>query len=632
MKYRSEIDGLRTVAIVPVLLFHAGIPYIGGGYVGVDVFFTISGYLITKIISEEMLAGRFRISNFYERRVRRILPCFFVVLIVSAVAASLLFLPRDFDAFCKSAVSAIFFASNFKFYREAGYFDAAADTKPLLHTWSLAVEEQFYIFFPIALYCLYRWAPRRVLHVLVPVAILSFALSLWATDRAPVFNFFLAPTRIWELFVGSFLALGIFPDLRAKPLREALAALGVGLIAWAVFAFRPETPFPGANALFPVLGAALIIYASQQTMVGRVLSLRPVVFIGLISYSLYMWHWPIIVFTKYYLLRSLVGWESVAVIVASVVLATFSWHFVERPFRTKGVVSRRTIFASAAAAMSLASVVALAGHFTHGWVGRFPPAVRQIAEASQDFSPLRQKCHSTETYDVPPEKSCVYGAHVEPTYAIWGDSHAVELAYALGELAAAHNLALVQLSSSACPPTIGYTPANRLGCDDRNRSVMRYLLADGRLRTVFLVSSYSAPDAAAEPALGAGLDRAVHQLEESGREVVLIYPTPDPSTVIPNALARYLLSGKDPAELTIKRDDYQRKVGPALTILDEVPAGPGTLQRVKPVSLLCNDTDCKTYADGRPLYFDDLHLSMAGARYIAPLFSKYFAPELQGQD
>jgi len=632
MKYRSEIDGLRTVAILPVLLFHAGIPYIGGGYVGVDVFFVISGYLITKIISEEMLAGRFRISNFYERRIRRILPCFFVVLIASAIAASLLFLPRDFDAFCKSAVSAIFFASNFKFYREAGYFDAAADTKPLLHTWSLAVEEQFYIFFPIALYCLYRWAPKRVLHVLVPVAILSFALSVWATTRAPVFNFFLAPTRIWELFVGSFLALGIFPDLKNKSLREAFAVLGVGLIAWAIFAFHPETPFPGANALFPVIGAALIIYASQGTMVGRVLSLRPIVFIGLISYSLYMWHWPIIVFTKYYLLHSLGGWESVAVIVASLVLATLSWHFIERPFRTKGVVTRRTIFASAAAAMSLATVVALGGHFTNGWANRFPPAVRQMADASQDFSPLRQKCHSTETYNVPPEKSCVYGAHVAPTFAIWGDSHAVELAYALGELAARHNLALVQLSSSACPPTIGYTPSNRLGCNDRNKAVMKYLQADSRIKTVFLVSNYAAPEEAAESELGAGLDRSVQELEQSGKAVVLIYPTPDPTTVIPNALARYLLSGRDPAELTIKRDEYQRDVGPALTILDDVPAGSGMLQRVKPVSLLCNDTDCKTYAAGRPLYFDDLHLSMAGARYIAPLFAKYFTPAQQGQN
>jgi peptidoglycan/LPS O-acetylase OafA/YrhL len=628
LRYRSEIDGLRTLAIAPVVLFHAGFGVFGGGYVGVDVFFVISGYLITGIIAEEMRAGRFRISTFYERRIRRILPCFFVVLIAAAVAAAVLFLPRDFDAFAKSAVAAILFASNFKFWREAGYFDAAANTKPLLHTWSLAVEEQFYIFFPVALWCLYRWAPRRIFHVLVPVALASLALSLWTTTRAPVFNFFLAPTRIWALFTGGFVALGLFPELKARAVREILALLGLALIAVAVFAYGPDTPFPGAAALPPVLGAALILYAAEGTAVGRLLSLPPIVFIGLISYSLYMWHWPIIVFTEYARLERLSGWSSAAAVAASVLAATLSWHFIERPFRSKSasgdpLVSRRAIFGAAAVAMPLAVLLGVAGHLSHGWPGRFPPEVRALADAAKDYSPKRQQCHSTETRIVAPEKSCAFGAAVPPRYAIWGDSHAVELAYALGELAAKHDAAIIQLSSSACPPTIGYDPAKRPGCDARNRAVLGYLTASRDIGTVFLSSRYAAGTAAEQAALGAGLGRAVAALEGAGKRVVLIYPTPRPPTVIPNALARYRLSGRDPASLTIDEAAFEHDMAGALAALDGVDPG-GPVIRVKPTDTLCDGTACQTYADGAALYFDDIHLSLAGARKISPMFDRFF--------
>jgi peptidoglycan/LPS O-acetylase OafA/YrhL len=622
LRYRTEIDGLRAVAITPVVLFHSGISLFAGGYVGVDVFFVISGFLITKLISDEMIAGTFRISNFYERRIRRILPCLFAVLVVSGIAASAIFMPDDLSAFCKSAVAAIFFASNIKFYREAGYFDAAADTKPLLHTWSLAVEEQFYIFFPVLLFALYKYAPRRLAHTLVPIALASLALSIWTTHRAPTFNFFLAPTRIWELFAGSFLALNFVPQVRVQWLREVMAAAGLGLILIAVFAYTEDTAFPGAAALLPVLGAALVIHSAQGTVAGRLLALTPVVTIGLISYSLYMWHWPIIVFLTYYRLEPLAGAWSWIAIAGSVVVAWLSWRFIERPFRIKDQISRRTVFASSAVAMGLATVAALAGYASHGWPGRLPVDVVKLAASAQDFSPKRQKCHSTETFIIPPEKSCVLGAEVAPTFAIWGDSHAVEFAYVLGEVAAQKNESIVQLSSSACPPALGYAPSNRPGCPERNAEVIKYLLGQPQIRTVFLASLYGTVTPQVQPVLESGMKETVSRLEAAGKQVVLIYPTPKPKAEIPKSLAMFEWRGRNPADFKIDVADFEHERGPAVHLLDALDLG-SKVVRVRPADVLCDPTGCKTYDAGKALYFDSVHLSLAGVRYVLPLLAPY---------
>ena len=285
--YRAEIDGLRAIAVVSVVLFHYGFG-IDGGYVGVDIFFVISGYLITGLITPRLIAGTFSPLEFYERRCRRILPALTVVLIISSIAAFILFLPKDLAIYSRSLAATSLFSSNFLFWRQAGYFDTASITKPLLHTWSLAVEEQFYILFPPALFIVYR-VFRRTAHMLILFALaISLAFSTWAVTRHPHAAFYLAPSRAWELLLGAVISLELAPRVARYVARTALSLIGLVAITVSIFLFDPTTPFPGLAAVLPCLGTALVIHAEREelTCVGRALSWRPVTLVGLLSYSL----------------------------------------------------------------------------------------------------------------------------------------------------------------------------------------------------------------------------------------------------------------------------------------------------------------------------------------------------------
>jgi peptidoglycan/LPS O-acetylase OafA/YrhL len=388
LRYRRDIDGLRAVAVVPVVLFHAGLKPFGGGYIGVDVFFVISGYLITLLIAGEIEQGRFSIVRFYERRVRRILPALFAVVFFGSIAASRLLTPQQYKMFAKSVFATAVFASNVLFWLESSYFDPPAAMKPLLHTWSLAVEEQFYIVFPLFLLIIHRWLKGQYIVWLAPIAVLSFAASVWGVVHDPTATFYLAPTRAWELALGSLLALDAFPQLRQRLWRELVGLLGLVLIAWGVFAFTYTTPFPGTNALFPAGGAALVIYSGNgcETTIGKVLGLRPLVFIGLISYSLYLWHWPLLVFAQVWNIDELTAGQKGVIVVLSFLLAVLSWRFVELPFRRPaGVVRRIPLFGGAAAAITCFTLFGLFGYFSDGWPSRFPSRVRTIAAAIDDW-------------------------------------------------------------------------------------------------------------------------------------------------------------------------------------------------------------------------------------------------------
>ena len=621
MKYRADIDGLRAVAVLPVLFFHAGWGVFSGGYVGVDVFFVISGYLITRILAEEIAEHRFSILNFYERRIRRIFPCLFAVIIASCVAAAILLVPMDFRDFSKSVIATMLFASNILFYRQSGYFDDQSAVKPFLHTWSLAVEEQFYIFFPILLWLIHRYARDRIFLVLVPLAIFSFVFNVWGASYMPGFTFFMAPTRVWELFAGALLPLGAFPAIRSRTLREALAWLGLGLIVYAVYAFTSSTRFPGINALFPVVGAVLLIQFARDTSAGWLLSRKPMVFIGLISYSLYLWHWPIIVFSEYYLVRKLSGWGTAAAVAASLVVAALSWRYVEQPFRVKGLITRRRIFQGAAAMMAGMAVVSVAGLVSNGWAGRFPEEVVRLESYADAYNPRRNQCHREEGKVIAFKESCVYGAATPPTYAVWGDSHAVELVYGLGEIAARHNKSVMQFSYSSCPPSLGMDIRIRPNCRDYNDKVAQFLVQDRIITTVFLVSRYENYrwDAAK---FSTGIRRSVAALLAAGKRVVLVYPIPTTSVSIPRTLARYAASGADPTSFTIDESAFLTRNSYAFQLLDSFTEA--NVVHVFPHKQLCHDDACMVYANGAPLYFDQQHLTVNGAEYLAPLFEALF--------
>jgi peptidoglycan/LPS O-acetylase OafA/YrhL len=375
MIYRREIDGLRAVAVIPVMLFHAGFGLFGGGFVGVDVFFVISGYLITSIIIAELEAGKFSIVNFYERRARRILPALFFVMALCIPAAWLWLLPDDMEGFSQSLVAVTMFSSNILFWQQSGYFDVAAELKPLLHTWSLGVEEQFYVVFPLFLALTWKLGKSWIVVILMFLAAASLTLTQLGVLRNPTATFFLLPTRGWELAIGAFAAIYLSKqrhDVVGRPLSESFSVLGLLLVLYSIFAFSKSTPFPSVYALVPTVGTALIIlFATPHTMVGNLLGRGALVGIGLVSYSAYLWHQPLLAFARHRDANEPNTVVLLLLLLVTLFLAYFSWRYVEQPFRRRGRIDRSKIFSFAGAASVFFLVFGVAGYYTNGFIFRY---------------------------------------------------------------------------------------------------------------------------------------------------------------------------------------------------------------------------------------------------------------------
>ena len=332
MKYREEIDGLRALAVIPVMLFHAGFELFGGGFVGVDVFFVISGYLITTILIEDIENKRFSIINFYERRARRILPALFFVIYACIPFAWMWMDLSQMRDFSQSLVAVSIFASNILFWTESGYFAGAAEEKPLLHTWSLAVEEQYYLLFPIFLILAWRFGKNSVFWIIVLMSASSLLLSEWGWRNASIANFYLAPARAWELFAGSIAAFMVQKQGVQK--NNLLSLIGLTAIIFSILAYDENIPFPSVYTLVPVLGVTLIvIYAKKGTLVAKMLSTKLFVGIGLISYSAYLWHQPLFAFARITGNRETI--LSVILFFLSFVFAYLSWKYVENRLEIK---------------------------------------------------------------------------------------------------------------------------------------------------------------------------------------------------------------------------------------------------------------------------------------------------------
>jgi peptidoglycan/LPS O-acetylase OafA/YrhL len=608
LRYRRDIDGLRALAILPVLLFHAHVPSFSGGYVGVDIFFVISGYLITGIIAREVDAGRFSLAHFYERRFRRIIPALGLVILAVLGLAAWLYLPGDLEGVPKSALAATLFASNLWFFTDTGYFAGGADVKPLLHTWSLAVEEQYYIGFPILLMLCARFAPRRRTMIVGALAALSLALAIAMQRDTSGFTFYLLPTRAWELFAGALLALGAMPDIRARWLRETLAWVGLASIAFATMAYDRNTVFPGVTALAPVLGAAALLHCAPGTSAGRLLALPPFVGVGLISYSLYLWHWPFIVFTEYATDGDLSGWTRMGVIAASLVAAILSWRFVERPFRDSKRMPARTIFVLTGATMAglclLSGLLLAAGP----WPQRFDAQTLRMAAGRSDISPDRKACHDTYARGAAP---CALGVGGEPKAMLWGDSHGVELSRALSR-----RQRLIEWTTSSCPPVLGYDLPKDPRCARSNRAAFETIRATPGLRRVYL-AAFWASDPIDDPAFLAKLDRTIAALEALHREVVLIGPAPPQDVDVPRRLAHLARAGRLAGAQGVDRATVEARIAPLRAqFTDWRRRG---VQVIEPMDALCDAHRCAIIRNGRPLYFDSHHLSMAGATIIAAL-------------
>ena len=631
--YRPEVDGLRALAILPVILFHAHVPGFAGGFIGVDVFFVISGYLITSIMVRELSAGTFSLWRFYERRARRILPALLLVMAVTTVFAWLWMVPGEFETFARTLTAASLMVSNIQLWQETGYFAGAAELNPLLHTWSLAVEEQFYVFFPPLLWAIWRWRWR--LAVMIGLCVLGLGLAEWGARHYPSAAFYLLPFRAWELGVGVCLALAParLPDGAAPGWRAGAGALlGLGLIAGSVALLDRGIPFPGLAALAPVLGSALIIrYAGAGTLAGRWLAWGPLVGIGLISYPAYLWHQPLLAFARIRTLDEPGVALTAVLICASFGLAWLTWRLVETPVRVR---APRWWAVSGFAAGTLALIaVGVAGLLTNGLPARhgdpvFAEALEHRLRPNYGLDPV---CEGS----LAPQTAC--RTRDNPEVLLWGDSFAMQMADAL--IAAEPGIGLVQRTKNFCGPLLDLAPTDRavlnLGwsgdCLAFNAAVRDEIAASPLIRTVVLASSFSqylnpermvylagegGPELVpADLALAARrLAATVAWLEAGGRRVVVIAPPPADGRNIGRCLARRLWIGLDPGVCDIAQDAYRAHYARVLALLAHLPEG----MVVYPEQALCSAGRCAATAPGLLVYRDAVHLSHEGAAWLGP--------------
>ena len=616
LKYQPHIDGLRAVAVLSVVLYHLGLP-LHGGYVGVDIFFTISGYLIGSIILRETAEQRFTFAGFYERRIRRIFPALFVMLFASLILAYFALLPLEFVDFAKSLAAAALSVSNMYFWLHSGYFDAPASTKPLLHTWSLAVEEQFYILLPILLVLLRRFLPRRVDLTLYSIAAGSFLLSIYGAFRFPSTTFYWAHTRAWELLLGTILALESCPRVRRRWLGEVAGISGLVLITAAVLLYHPWTPFPGLAALPPCLGTALILAAGRSgpTLAGRLLSLRPAVYVGLISYSLYLWHWPVIVFDRagLTLINGLSQHQSEALLlVISLVLAILSWRFVEVPFRT-GVlrVGRTALFSGAAIAVVIVATLSTAVVSTQGLLSRYPPKARRIT-AYLDMATIDQfrnntcfiTSHSATLRDFP-VKTCLPDKHDERKLLLLGDSHAAALWWGLDHVLSGENV--MQATAAGCKPVLQQRPRQYAACTALMNFALKQYLPTHKVDAVLIEAHWDEGDL---PSLG----ETLAWLHQQHIPVILFGPIVQYDSALPRLLA-----------ISISRDDPQLPGRHRLAAIEPLDRQMTRLaehdwhtQYVSLYQLFCNRENCTEYASNDvPLQSDYGHLTIEGSMLAA---------------
>ena len=629
MDYRRDIDGLRAVAVGAVVLYHAGLP-VPGGFAGVDVFFVISGFLIGGIIRRELRAGEFSFARFYERRARRILPALTVVLLATVPAAFVWLLPSQLRDYDESLRGAMLFASNFVFAGQSGYFESAAELKPLLHTWSLAVEEQFYIVIPVLLWFVRgRWAKPA----LVALAAVSFAWAAWESRADPATAFFMPHLRAWELLAGVLIALGVIRLPEGRLWRELGGAAGLSLILIAVLMLDSATAaFPGPAALLPVAGAGLVILA-RGSLANRLLGTAPMVGIGLISYSLYLWHWPLFVFHRLETGRAPEPAEAAVLIAVSVAAAWASWRFVERPFRRAGVVSRRGLVRVLGGGAVVVLALSVVGDWSDGLRVRYPAEVQAALSARDDWrrSPGRRCLDRLGEAEDPLAEApevCRMGPEGAPRVVLWGDSHAAALQAGLAEWAEATGTPARALTRSACPPVAGLAfsggRARDRGCAAFNEGVLAHLL-ESRPAAVVLSARWpfrldpEAPGAAAPEAMEAALRETVARLRAAGIATVAVLTVPTHDGDVPERAARARLRGGEDAGTP------ESAHAAAAAAADALVAGAGAEALVRPAEALCRGGVCRTVAEGAVLYGDASHLSPEGARRLTPALAEALA-------
>lgn len=613
MHYKPEVDGLRALAVLPVIAYHSGASFIPGGFVGVDVFFVISGYLITSIIYKEYNAGRFKFVDFYRRRALRILPPFYTVLLTTLLAGYLILLPQEYAELSDSAISATFFSSNIFFWFSSGYFDGPAELKPLLHTWSLAVEEQFYFVFPFIFIAWLKYTKNNPVYLIASLTIFSFILSLYSSTRYPDASFYLLPFRAWELGIGALIATTNFENqkiLKNDKIRNLVSVSGLILILGSYLIIKSSMTFPGINALYPCLGAAFIIIAGRNSVSGTILSWRPIVYIGVISYCLYLWHWPITSFLN--ISFNLSATETFSIVFAtSFILSVLSKNLIEQPARTRFVNTK----SSSIVVITACSILAFGGtSYALAQVQKehsfFPANVSELAEFNDyrsrpdyqtQFTP--GTCFYGINHQVPTSEDlnrCLTREEGKRNYILLGDSHAAHLWIGLQQ-SFGTDYNIMRVSASGCRPLLHAQGEKR--CTDVINYVLNEYLLSNEIDGIILSARWSAQEPLEK------VTETINYLKGFTDNVYVLGPTVEYFGSFPSLIARQTYFGKS----------VQTYIDQSRAALDDamqhsVPDS----SYISTYGYACPENSCLELSSiGEPMQFDYGHFTLSGSIDIA---------------
>ena len=646
-KYRPDIDGLRAIAVLAVILYHFKIDGFNGGLTGVDIFFVISGYLITGIIIREVAAGTFSLLHFWERRIRRIIPALVVVVAVTTVVSYFyLLLPSDFAEFGRTLMAQSAFLSNWWFMGSIDYFSASVETMPLLHTWTLAIEEQFYLLFPLFFIFIYPYVPKRFGLILVGAAVLSFIYGvflvngmpterftipylphLWGTATNESAGFYFIIPRFWEFLVGGIIAV-YSPQIKDRFTAETVSLIGIGTIFAGIFLLKDAVPFPGLVTLIPVLGTAAVIVANSSchTTVRAFLSFPIIVWVGLLSYSLYLWHWPVLVFARYqqYHYEQLSMSHKFFLLFGIFFLSYLTYRYVETPFRKKRYLadSKKLYFC---AALSLIALFGTGLFITlhQGFPERLTPSALIIATSIDDTNPRKEECFTRSEIKTgfTDQQPCLLGIQ-DPTqidFVLWGDSHANATMPAFDEYGSTTNQTGIFFGVSGCAPLVS-TPAitGDQQCLQENEKAVAYIQKHTP-KEVFLVAEwaegYTFVESEHGPFLSMVLSNTIEQLPKETKITILRrLPTFDGYDYRDFFLRVQLNKLEPPME--VPRDYYKKSHQPINTQVEQGLAKHPNAQTIDPFDTMCTDTHCYTGTKEGLYYSDSSHLSTFGAKQI----------------
>ena len=625
-KYRPDVDGLRAVAVLLVMFCHADLGF-PGGFVGVDVFFVISGFLITGLLLKEQQTDGFRLSHFWIRRIRRILPASIFVVVTTLIAGFFIMLPNDYDWLARSAIAQQAMLSNVYFLRNTGYFDGNTELMPLLHTWSLGVEEQFYIGYPFLVVLLYRYSRRLMAHALIVILIISLGMSEWTVHLMPSATFFLLPTRAWELLLGGVLCFAPTHLKASGWFANVLSCVGIAGIILAACQFDSTTRFPGASALLPCAGAAMVIYSNSlgTTWVGKLLASKPTVYVGLISYSLYLWHWPLLSLLRYLNYGAQLDTATrVASLASSFVLAALSLRYIESPFRNKQVFTQtKKLLAATVGAVLIVSACSLLIVLLRGLPQRFDPKAISYASAKNSESFRHEmSTKQVEEGDVP-----TFGnTESTPKYKclVWGDSHAMALISGIDAACKDYEIQGLQATHSVMAPLLEFYVMEKSGLNERfaefNRAVVEFVLSH-KVDCVIMAGAWS------YYARSEDFERCLHhtikELVRSGVRVAIVRDVAHQKGNVPILLSMAVHLGRNENEIGVPQSEHLILNERCNRIIDGLK-DQGVLILDPGLMLVDESGLWRAQLGGESMYRDDNHLSVEGSLRLKHLYERAF--------